>query len=99
MKPDKWVGASAYDCLAEPTNKANAPIEQTIERAGLSKHLDDPAFVFPIGHSADVSCFPATLREVLLEGRTVNECVISLVPGRLAVCFGHSGEVRVCKRR
>lgn len=98
MKPKKWVGISAYDCSEPEAADWNTPVADTLERHGLASHLDDRAIVFAIGHSADGPPYEGSLRTALISGDGEIECVVSLVPGRLAVCCGHSNEVRICRR-
>ena len=98
VAPDKWSGASAYDCNQPESSNWNTPVENTIAKLGLEKYLDHKAFVFQIGHGADEGACESTMREALLSDNSEIECVISIIPGRLAVCYGHSGEFRLCRR-
>jgi hypothetical protein len=98
MKPAKWVGVSAYDCSEPEVADWNAPLLDALTQVGLAPHLDDPAYVFPIGHAAGDAPWLGSLRSALLSDSRVLECVVSLVPGSLAICYGHSNEVRFCRR-
>jgi len=98
MKPEKWLSVSAYDCRVEPAADPNTPPGDTLAKHGLMGRLDASAWVFPIGSGADDGAYIGTLRSALLSDETWElECVVSLLPGKLAVC-GHSGEIRICKR-
>jgi hypothetical protein len=98
MKPEKWLGVSAYDCTEEPAADWNTPVADTLAKHNLTLELDRNAYVFPIGHGAGAPPYEGTLRGVFLSSDSELECVVSLVPGKFAVCYGHSGEVRICKR-
>ena len=97
MKPHKWVGVSADDCTVDPQSWGNTPAFTTLQSAGLAPYLDTPAFVFHIGHGAG-GAEAGSLRSALLSEHPALECVVSVLPGKLAVCYGHSNEVRICKR-
>ncbi len=95
MKPEKWVGVSAYDCNQPGNSDWNTPISDTITKLGLQKCLDHKAHIFQIGHGAYQGVHEGTLRSALLEEHSELECVISIVPGKLTVCYGHSNEFRL----
>jgi len=96
MKPKKWNGVSAYDCSEPELADWNTPPLDTLTKHNMAKYLDTPGFIFPVGHSADLP-YRGTLRDALLGNDSVTECVVSLEPGKLAVCYGHSGELRICR--
>ena len=98
MKPDKWVGASAYDCNQVETKEKYSDYSSLIEHLGITKYLSQEAYIFPIGCSAGEMPFKSSLKEEFVSNNPTVECVISIIPGKLAICFGHSGEFRLCKR-
>jgi hypothetical protein len=97
MKPKHWGGASAYDCAVAPFESRHVHPERILEDAGLTSRLDACAQVFAIGAGVGTGYSAGTIRQSLAGAGTRLECVVSLIPGRLAVCYGHAGEVRVCK--
>ena len=97
MKPEKWLGASAYDCSEAVSADVGTPVRETIKSLGLEKYLDHEAFVFQIGHGAR-GVYKGSLRSALLGETPELECVISIIPGKLAIAYGHSNEFRLCQR-
>ncbi|XZE36339.1 hypothetical protein SH501x_001901 [Pirellulaceae bacterium SH501] len=97
MKPTAWVGVSAYDCAVPVFHSRHIEPELILVDAGLSPHLDAPAHVFAIGANAGAGHFVSSLGETLASANTNLEFVASLVPGKLAVCYGHAYEIGVCK--
>ena len=98
LAPEKWHGASAYECVVKPLGRMNTTEEHNILSAGLEVFLDRPAFMFTIGAAAGWGYKESTLRKAILGEDWRCESIVSVVPGQLAVCYGHSGEVRVCRR-
>ena len=98
MNTKKWQGASAYDCNQPEASDWNTPLLDTIEKLNLAEQLDKKAFIFKIGHSGDPGVYEGTLKQALLSEDPELECIISIIPGKLAISYGHSNEFRLCKR-
>jgi len=87
MKLHKLESASAYDCSEPELADWNTPPLDTLSKHGMTPHLDKTGYIFPVGHSADMP-YSGTIREGILGDDFVEECVVSLDPGKLAVCYG-----------
>ena len=98
MKPEKWVGLSAYDCNQPVEGNSNKSLIDIIQKLNLEKYLDHEAYIFPIGHGAGKGVYKGNLRNALLGSNPELECIISIIPGKLAVSYGHSNEFRLCKK-
>ncbi len=98
MKPEKWSGVSAYDCNQPEIPDWNTPVADTISKLNLEKYIDHKALIYQIGHGADQGVYKSTLRNALLGEEPELECIISIVPGKLAISYGHSNEFRLCKK-
>jgi hypothetical protein len=98
LRPDKWDGVSAYDCNQPESSDWNTPIIDTINKLKLNEYLDQDAYIYQIGHGADLGVYRGTLRKALLGEEPEIECIISIIPGMLAISYGHSNEFRLCKK-
>ena len=98
MKPEKWLGASAYDCNQPVNADVGTPIYDIVKKLDLNQYLDQKAYIFQIGHNARRGVYESTLRSALLSEKPELECVVSIIPGKLAISYGHSNEFRLCKR-
>ncbi len=96
----RWDKLSAYDCVEAELADWNTSIYEQIVSAGLNEFLEKQVVVYPIGHGALASKGPykTTLQNALLGDEAECECVISIYAGKLAICYGHSNEFRLCKR-
>lgn len=98
MKPEKWSKVSAYDCNQSESADWNTSLTDTIQKLGLQKYLKADAFVFQVGHGADIGWYKSTMQKALLGENAETECIISIIPGKLAISYGHSNEFRLCKK-
>jgi hypothetical protein len=99
MKSEKWKGISAYDCNQPEASDWNTPVIDTIKKYHLEQWIDSDAYIYPIGHGGvKKGVFKSTLRKALVDPGEELECIISIIPGKLAVSYGHSNEFRLCKR-
>lgn len=94
MKVEKWASISAYDCSVDPVSEWNYDLEKCLKENEIEQYLDSEAYVFSIGHGETNGVHSSTLRKAL---NSEIECVVSIIPGKLAVCYGHSNELRICK--
>ncbi len=71
-----------------------------MQKLGLEDYLHTEAFVFKIGHGADeeTGVLRKSVFEALLGDNAEEECIISILPGKLAISYGHSNEFRLCKK-
>ena len=100
MKPKKWGGASAYECSVPDDGSLWRVLDGNPGlHPAFADALDRPAWIFPVGHCGGHD--PATLstlRLAICGEDSLSEFVASIVPGKLAVAFGHADEIRLCVR-
>lgn len=94
-----WGKLSSHDCTEPELSDWNTSPSQNIQKAGIEKHLNSDVYVFPIGHGAiGDGPYKSTLKDVLLGDDWPSECIISIIPGKLAISYGHSNEFRFCSK-
>lgn len=98
MGPEKWSKISAYECNQSEAADWNTGLSHTVQKLGLNKYLHTEAVIFQIGHGADIGWYKSNMHEALFGENAEHECIISIIPGKLAISYGHSSEFRLCRK-